>query len=223
MEKFYIIYKTSNLITCKSYIGKHTTSNLEDGYLGSGKILGRSIKKHGIENFKKEILCYCNSRKELNEKERELIKEHNTLSPNGYNLLKGGDGGFEYINDNKLNPTVQIKSAKSKVMFLLKTDQNFRNKFSKIMSTATKKAIQNSKLKGTYTNNFTGKHHSDSTKKVLSEKMSITSKGSRNSQFGTVWINNPELKTNKRIKSSDIIPLGWVKGRKMSFTKGSTQ
>lgn len=42
----YIIYKTTNLINDKIYVGKHNTS-VNDGYLGSGKILKQSIKKYG--------------------------------------------------------------------------------------------------------------------------------------------------------------------------------
>ena len=57
MKKFYI-YKTTNIITHKFYIGMHRTDNMNDGYLGSGVILKRSLKKYGKENHIKEILSY---------------------------------------------------------------------------------------------------------------------------------------------------------------------
>ena len=51
----HIIYQTTNLINNKRYIGYHSTDNLDDGYLGSGKILKQSIEKNGVDNFKREI------------------------------------------------------------------------------------------------------------------------------------------------------------------------
>lgn len=51
-EKMYTIYKTTNKIDGKIYIGKHETQDLKDGYLGSGTHLKRAIKKYGEERCK---------------------------------------------------------------------------------------------------------------------------------------------------------------------------
>jgi hypothetical protein len=58
-KRYHYIYKTTCQVTDKFYVGMHSTNNLEDGYLGSGKILGYSIAKHGRENHKREILEFC--------------------------------------------------------------------------------------------------------------------------------------------------------------------
>ena len=53
---FYLIYKITNTLNHKVYVGSHKTKDKDDGYMGSGKYLLRAIKKHGIEKFTKEIL-----------------------------------------------------------------------------------------------------------------------------------------------------------------------
>ena len=64
------IYKTTNLITNKIYIGKRVYRKKDDDwYLGSGIYLKRSIKKHGRENFKKEILEWCENKEILSTRE----------------------------------------------------------------------------------------------------------------------------------------------------------
>lgn len=90
-RKYHFIYKTTNLINKKFYIGMHSTDNLNDGYIGSGKRIWYSIKKYGKENFNRIILRGCNTIEELNFWEPFYIKLFNTLSPNGYNLQLGGD------------------------------------------------------------------------------------------------------------------------------------
>ena len=59
--KYYIVYKTTNLVNNMYYVGCHQTDNLNDGYIGSGKYLKRAIKKYGIENFKFDILYFLSS------------------------------------------------------------------------------------------------------------------------------------------------------------------
>jgi hypothetical protein len=53
---YYLIYKITNLINNKIYIGKHITKDKNDDYMGSGKLITRAIEKYGLENFKKEII-----------------------------------------------------------------------------------------------------------------------------------------------------------------------
>jgi group I intron endonuclease len=86
-----IIYKTTNLINGKIYVGQDSKNNSK--YLGSGVVLNYAIKKYGKDNFKKEILEYCIDKNDMDEKEKYWISELNSRDRNiGYNITKGGDG-----------------------------------------------------------------------------------------------------------------------------------
>lgn len=89
----YTIYKITNTINGKIYIGKHQTNNLNDGYYGSGRALKNAIRKYGRENFTKEILYVFNSGVEMDAKEKELVTEEFVLRDDTYNLGVGGEGG----------------------------------------------------------------------------------------------------------------------------------
>lgn len=92
------IYKTTNLINNKIYIGKEQT--LRKGYLGSGKLIRRAIAKYGKEHFSKEILEKCTTVKELIDKEIYWINYYNSRDINiGYNITKGGNGGQTVSNE----------------------------------------------------------------------------------------------------------------------------
>lgn len=90
----FIVYKTTNTLNGKFYVGQHQTENLNDNYLGSGTLLKQSIKKYGIENFKAEVLEACESKEHLNIREIYWIDKLNATNKTiAYNISKGGDGG----------------------------------------------------------------------------------------------------------------------------------
>jgi hypothetical protein len=91
---YYTVYKISNQINGKVYIGCHKTLDLNDGYMGSGKYLKFSQQKNGIENFTKEILFVYDNPKQMYDKERELVDAEFVSEQNTYNLKMGGYGGL---------------------------------------------------------------------------------------------------------------------------------
>lgn len=101
---YHFVYKTTNLINQKIYIGKHSTKNLEDGYLGSGKYFFRAIKKYGKENFKREILKQFETSDEAFSYEAKLVTKDFVLREDNYNLKIGGrkgGGGMVPVYDTK--------------------------------------------------------------------------------------------------------------------------
>lgn len=105
---FGYIYKTTNLINNKIYIGQKKRKRFDKYYFGSGLLINRALKSYGKENFKVELLCECNSQEELNEKERFYIKDLNSQNKSiGYNILPGG----QYLPD--LKDSEEIRRLKS--------------------------------------------------------------------------------------------------------------
>lgn len=92
----YYLYKTTNTINGKIYVGVHSTRNMDDGYLGSGVNLVLAIKKYGSENFKKEILEMFDDEESMFNKEFEVVTEEFINRDDVYNLTIGGRGGSSY-------------------------------------------------------------------------------------------------------------------------------
>lgn len=98
IKKYNYIYKITNTINGKIYIGKHSTDDLNDNYMGSGVLLSKAKKKYGIENFSKEYIAFCDNEDTLNWMERFYIRKFNARQSNiGYNLTDGGEGSLGRI------------------------------------------------------------------------------------------------------------------------------
>lgn len=204
---FYIIYKTTNLINGKFYIGKHKTKNIDDGYMGSGKLLKRAIKKYGVENFNTEVIHNCKSEKEMNLLEKILVVPDAEIN---YNLCPGGHGGFGYINDRAMNTAGVKKGGRNSRIVIERLrleDSEYAKKFSFALSDGQRR--RHAEGKG-FIPDTSGYKHTEESKL----KMSTNNSSVRNSQFGTCWITNG--KENKKIRKEEIeifATLGYSKGR----------
>ncbi|HFD2044731.1 TPA: hypothetical protein ACF2DM_001554 [Clostridium perfringens] len=86
------IYKTTNLLNKKIYIGQHKCRVFDSDYYGSGSWFLSVFKKYGKENFICEIIEECENQKSLNEREIYWIEHFQSRNPSiGYNLAKGGE------------------------------------------------------------------------------------------------------------------------------------
>lgn len=206
---FNFIYKTTCLVTQRYYIGMHSTSNLDDGYLGSGIRLWKSIKKHGKENHSIEILEFLPDRKSLADREREIVNESILNDPLNMNVMPGGEGGGFINKDHQL----KCSSAGGKT-----TNPEKSRKASETLTQTHKRRIED----GTHRNwkhnyDWSGKSHKEDTKLKIGAANSIKQLGERNSQFGKKWVVHPELGPSK-IKESDLaeyLGKGYVVGRKI--------
>lgn len=95
------IYKTTNLITKKIYIGQHKAKQFEPNrYIGGGKLLAKAIAKYGKNNFKNELIEWAESREILSEREIFWINFYDATNPNiGYNIHEGGFGGCDTMSE----------------------------------------------------------------------------------------------------------------------------
>lgn len=210
---FYTIYKIYNKLDGKIYIGKHQTKDLNDAYMGSGKQLKRAQKKHGIENFEKEILFQFDNEQEMNAKEAELVTEEFCLREDTYNLCPGGHGGWGYLNSTGLN-----NSGKNWVEISQKLSmQRLGIKRPDVSESLKSAYAEERKL---ITGAFSPEGVKEMSKRSLSPEANLkrsntmkTKTGNKNSQYNTIWITNGV--DNKKISKTDTIPENWYKGRKI--------
>lgn len=198
------IYKTTCKVTGRYYIGMHSTSNLEDGYIGSGRRLWLSINKHGKENHTKEILEFLPDRQALKARERELVNEDQLIDPMCMNLQLGGEGGFSTVEHQ-----LKCSAAGGRT-----TNPEKSKKASEKMKESNRKMME---LGTHHTPNWTGKHHRPEIRELIGLNSSIKQKGSGNSQFGTKWMTHPEHGTIK-VKAEErpqFLVLGYRDGRKI--------
>jgi hypothetical protein len=194
----------------------HSTYNVNDGYLGSGKKLRYSIRKYGKENHIKNIIGFFENRDMLCEAEKKFITYDILNDKYCMNLKEGGVGGsdFKHINDNKLNNKVN-QCVLGGIAFSkrLNEDEDLLKSYKIRFINMVKEKHKEGKFNY---DNFKGKTHSDETKKKMSKTSKGMGKGENNSQFGTCWVTKENI--NKKIKKDELhffINLGWSKGRSL--------
>lgn len=193
---FYYMYQIKNKINGKIYVGVHKTSNINDFYMGSGKVITAAINKYGIENFEKIILENFNSSEEMFNREKEIVTDEFLLRDDVYNLRRGGTGGFDYLNKTgQNNSTKQHLKGGNAYATHLKNDKEFRDAESARKSEIKKKQ---------YANGMISVFKNKELQQELSER-------AKQVNLGSMWINNNTYE--RKIKKTDLIPDGWVKGR----------
>jgi hypothetical protein len=194
----------------------HSTDNLDDGYMGGGKIIKNSIKKHGKRSHEKEILELLNNRISLAEREKNIVNEELLNDPMCMNLSIGGEV-CGIINEMHLK---KFCKAGNKAFQEKLKNEEYRNKFIENTEECRGKGV--AKCKELYESGilkmdrFKDKNHAEHSKRQIGDKNSISQKGDKNSQFGKKWIRNVETMECIKIDQSEYekyIGLGWESGR----------
>lgn len=217
----YYIYKITNNINGKTYVGQHKYTDINDNYKGSGKILHRAYKKYGIDNFSKTIITVCLDLFEADVLEKYYIEKERKENKNGcYNIRAGGSLDYSKI---KRKTHKLSKETKKKISIARKgqlLSEKTKNKISKSNKIARQKLLA------------TGWHYNDESKAKTSASMkewwskqedkTICSQSHREDvrekisesrkeyckNHAMKWFNNGSIET-----LAEECPTGYVKGR----------
>lgn len=193
------VYKTTNLINNKIYIGKHKAQNFNPNYKGSGKVLHRAIDKYGLENFSTELIEVCEEKESLNSREKYWILSLRSQDQNiGYNISDGGDGG-DNIHCLPIEDQKRIRSNHSKWMSENNPSKNPETLKKMIEWRIGRKRSEETKAK---ISKAISKPH------ILSEEWHRKAHLNR---LGKFWINNGI--EEKQVKDVSEIPNGYELGR----------
>lgn len=118
-KKYHFIYLIESIFNGKYYIGRHSTNNLDDGYMGSGKKLLENFEKYGIDSYEKHILEFCDDLETLIIRENEIVTPETINNWYCLNMVEGGVGkkdkyyvkGFEVKEYKKVDFKLMVKDG----------------------------------------------------------------------------------------------------------------
>lgn len=221
----FYIYRITNNINGKTYIGQHKYKDLNDNYMGSGFLLKKAYKKYGEENFKKEILYKDIQYKETADSvEMYAIAKERSIGKAEYNIANGGNGPGTISEETKRKIAEANKGKHHSEETRRKMSETRKGKEGywkgKSRSEEWKRKMSEA-LKGNQ--NGKGYHPSEETRKKLSEAHKGKKFGPPSEEWrrkhsealkGKKWFNNGV----KSIMSFEC-PEGYVAGR-IKWTKG---
>jgi hypothetical protein len=199
--------------------------------MGSGKIIDKAIKAYGINNFKKDILEMFDNAESMYAREKEIVTEEFLSREDVYNLRRGGDGGFDFINKKLTIKDRSILGKKggfaNRHKWSEETLQNAKNGWKKGGNNSINKLNEFHQLNATKDENYFKKLLTNAQVSANSESAKIKRKetfekighqqGLTNSQYGTrwAWVHNDEKVIKIKLEELDkYISLGYSRGIK---------
>ncbi len=140
----------------------------------------RAIKKYSVSNFDREVLFFFDNPLDMFTKEKELVTESFVASPDTYNLVVGGSGGFKVLDVDDWKNKLKQSSANRK---------NKQPMLGKTHSAETKERMSNNNKGRTAWNKglpgtWVGKSHTDESKEKISQNRKGKTAGAKNPMFG---------------------------------------
>lgn len=172
-KKYIVVYKIVNIINNKEYVGVHRTNNINDSYLGSGKLIRKAVEKYGKYNFKKEILFIFDNDEEGErmafEEEGRIVNVEYTLREDTYNISVGGNinpvmHGENNPFFNKKHSQELIEQIANKNRGRISTEEQRKRN-----SEASKEVWKREGFREKMIEISTGKKRSEKTKRLMSE------------------------------------------------------
>ena len=172
------IYLTTNLINNKKYIGMHKYNgdSIDPYYLGSGIHLLRAIEKYGKNNFKCEILEWCETRDELLNKEKYYTDLYRApIDTEYYNIADGGRGGHStyYVQPVTNKQLDALERGRHLPASDKQKSQLRERRFNCVVSVETRNKLRNAQM---------GRKYSEETKEKHRQKWL----GSNNPNYGGI-------------------------------------
>ena len=212
MPTHHTVYRTTNTVNGKIYIGVHCTEDPFDSYLGSGKLISAAIKKYGRAAFVKEVLFDFDTSEEMGAKEAELVDRKFVVRKDTYNLVPGGCQGDSYyqalreVSAEDRKRWSRLGNARRRE--LLRSDAAFRERHLEHWSKVRTDFSRGENF------DWTGRTHTEESRDKMSAASRASSLGSRNSQHETFWVwKGPET---RKIPCQDLKTWeddGWLRGR----------
>lgn len=156
---YYYLYEIKNTLSGKIYIGVHKTNDLNDGYMGSGKVLKQAVEKYGINVFTKTILEHFDTYEDALKREQEIVTEEFLSRDDVYNIKCGGLGGWDWIIKNDLHKNAIGKEPWNKGKKLPPVPDDVRKRTSKTLKEHWSKNEHHRKGKGNWLSGTKGNNN----------------------------------------------------------------
>ena len=204
---YHYFYKITNKLNNHYYYGIHSTDNLNDGYMGSGRKLRRAINKYGIENFEKEIIKFFETREECAKYEQLIVNEDLIKDTACYNIALGGE-------QTCCKGTAPVVENESGICIRVPIEDKYKDEYSSL-NAGFVTVID--KTTNTAVRITTGYKFTEEQKQKLRNKFKEIghNKGEKNSQYGTKWISKDGIKMKiKKEQLDEYLNNGWHLGMK---------